>query len=115
MVNSSFELVADEIPIAGTEFTYQIVGRLEQFSGAEKRLPERFYISNVVHTEEFIYFVKPEDKIIDCDIERKECISSLYRYLIKSVDKIMQYLRISYMKRYHKETSTQYFKPVFFI
>ena len=80
----SFDLVPLDIPLPGTELTYQIMGTLRQFDGGSRRADDWFRFSDSTHTKEFYYAVNPEDKLIDCLKQSVHGCSSFHTYMIQS-------------------------------
>ena len=84
MRRCSFHLVPLDIPLPGTELTYQIMGTLSQFDGGDKRANDWFSFSDSTHTKEFYYAVNPEDNLIDCLKQSVHGCSSFYTYMMQS-------------------------------
>ena len=82
----AFDLVSFDIPLPGTEITYEIMGLLDQFHGGSKRANDWFFLSDPSQTEEFYSVVEPEDKLINCLKQTMHGCSSLYTYMIQSVN-----------------------------
>ena len=82
----SFDLVPYDIPLPGTEITYEIMGILNQFHGGSKRANDWVFFSDNSHTEEFYSAVEPQDKLMNCLRETVYGCSSFFTYMVQSAN-----------------------------
>ena len=82
----SFDLIPLDIPLPGTEITYEIMGLLDQFHGGSERANDWFFLSDTTQTKDFYSAIDPEDKLINCQKQTVHGCSSLYTYMIQSVN-----------------------------
>ena len=102
----SFDLLLHEIPLPGTEIVYQIMGMLYQFHGGSKSTNDCFFLSDTTYTKEFYSVVEPEDKLINCQKQTVHGCSSLYTYMIQSVNDtdINFFIKVKFNSPTHQNT-----------